>query len=64
MVKSHDYRITKQLKLIRNNYIIHLGLIELYDITIVPLTVTIGNQDYLERINLAPKEFFYENVFY
>ncbi|MCM3766240.1 DegV family protein [Neobacillus niacini] len=33
-------------------------LIELYDITIVPMTVTIGNQDYLEKINLAPKEFF------
>ncbi|MFF2447015.1 DegV family protein [Neobacillus sp. NPDC058068] len=33
-------------------------LIEQYDITLVPLTVTIGEHDYLEKVDLTPKEFF------
>ncbi|MFK9092080.1 DegV family protein [Bacillus salipaludis] len=33
-------------------------LIEQYDITMVPLTVTIGEHDYLEKVDLTPKEFF------
>lgn len=34
------------------------GLKEKYDIAVVPLTVTIDGQDYRERIDLAPPEFF------
>ena len=33
-------------------------LIEQYDITVVPLTVTIGDQEYLEKVNLTSKQFF------
>ncbi|MBT2658939.1 DegV family protein [Bacillus sp. ISL-18] len=33
-------------------------LIEKYDITLVPLTVSIGGQDFLEKVNLTPQEFF------
>jgi DegV family protein with EDD domain len=33
-------------------------VIEKYDITVVPLTINIGNQDYLEGIDLTPNEFF------
>jgi DegV family protein with EDD domain len=34
-------------------------IIKQYDITIVPLTVTIEGQDYLETINITPEEFFH-----
>ena len=33
-------------------------LIEKYDITLVPLTVTIEGTDYLEKVDLTPQEFF------
>ncbi|WP_342429404.1 DegV family protein [Neobacillus sp. FSL H8-0543] len=33
-------------------------IIEQYDITLVPLTVTIEGQDYLEKVDLTPQEFF------
>lgn len=33
-------------------------LIKKYDITIVPLTITIDGKDYLETIDLTPKDFF------
>ena len=33
-------------------------LIEQYDITVVPLTVTIGEKTFLEKVDLTPKEFF------
>ena len=33
-------------------------LIEKYDITLVPLTVSIGGVDFLEKVNLTPQEFF------
>src|SRR3954462_832668 len=33
-------------------------LIEQYDITVVPLTVTIGEETFLEKVDLTPKEFF------
>ncbi|WP_040206414.1 DegV family protein [Neobacillus jeddahensis] len=33
-------------------------LIEQYDVTMVPLTVTIEEQDYLEKVDLTPREFF------
>ena len=36
-------------------------IIKQYDITIVPLTVTIEGQDYLETIDLTPEEFFYRS---
>ena len=32
--------------------------LEKYDITVVPLTITVNGQDYLEGIDLSPKEFF------
>src|SRR4051794_31458824 len=35
-----------------------LELIKKYDIEMVPLTVSIGGQDFLEKVNLTPKEFF------
>ncbi|RHW34677.1 DegV family protein [Lysinibacillus yapensis] len=35
-------------------------LIKKYDITVVPLTVTIDGKDFLETIDLTPKEFFYK----
>lgn len=35
-----------------------IDLIEKYDITLVPLTVTIEGQDYLEKVDLTPQEFF------
>ncbi|PLS16991.1 DegV family protein [Bacillus sp. M6-12] len=33
-------------------------LMKQYDITSVPLTVTVGGQDYAEKVDLSPKEFF------
>jgi DegV family protein with EDD domain len=33
-------------------------IIERYDITVVPLTVNIAGHDYLEKVDLTPKEFF------
>lgn len=33
-------------------------IIEKYDITVVPLKVNIEGKDYLEGIDLTPKEFF------
>ncbi|MGG5252516.1 DegV family protein [Neobacillus sp. SM06] len=33
-------------------------LVRRYDLTIVPLTVTIEGQDYLEKIDLTPEQFF------
>ncbi|WP_066068962.1 DegV family protein [Neobacillus soli] len=33
-------------------------LIERYEITLVPLTITIDKHDYLEKIDLTPQEFF------
>ena len=33
-------------------------IIKKYDITLVPLTVTIEGQDYLEKVDLTPQEFF------
>jgi DegV family protein with EDD domain len=33
-------------------------LLEKYDITLVPLTVTIEGTDYLEKVDLTPQEFF------
>ena len=36
-------------------------IIKQYDITIVPLTVTIEGQDYLETVDLTPEEFFYRS---
>ena len=36
-------------------------IIKQYDITIVPLTVTIEGQDYLETIDLTPEEFFHKS---
>ncbi len=35
-----------------------IEIIEKYDITMVPLTVTIGEQEFLEKVDLTPKEFF------
>ncbi|MEH7114048.1 DegV family protein [Neobacillus niacini] len=35
-----------------------VNLLEKYDITLVPLTVTIEGQDYLEKVDLSPEEFF------
>ncbi|MDP4083264.1 MAG: DegV family protein [Bacillota bacterium] len=34
------------------------NLIEKYDITIVPLIIKLGHQDYLEGVDLTPKDFF------
>lgn len=33
-------------------------MVEKYDITIVPLTVSIEGKDYLEKIDISPQEFF------
>ncbi|WP_075980003.1 DegV family protein [Bacillus massilinigeriensis] len=33
-------------------------IIERYDITVVPLTVTIDGQHYLEKVDISPEEFF------
>ena len=35
-----------------------IDLIKKYDITLVPLTVTIEGHDYLEKVDLTPEEFF------
>ncbi len=35
-----------------------IDLIKKYDITLVPLTVTIEGQNYLEKVDLTPEEFF------
>ena len=34
------------------------NIIEQYDITVVPLTVTIGEENYLEKVDLTSEEFF------
>ena len=36
-------------------------IIKQYDITIVPLTVTIEGQDYLETVDITPEEFFHRS---
>ena len=38
------------------------AVIEKYDITVVPMRITIGNHDYFEKIDLSPKEFFKKMV--
>jgi DegV family protein with EDD domain len=35
-------------------------LLEKYDITLVPLTVSIDGHDYLEKVELTPQEFFHK----
>jgi DegV family protein with EDD domain len=35
-------------------------LLDKYDITLVPLTVNIDGHDYLEKVDLAPQEFFHK----
>jgi DegV family protein with EDD domain len=35
-----------------------IEFIERYDVTMVPLTVTMGGLDYFEKVDLTPKEFF------
>lgn len=34
------------------------NIIDQYDITVVPLTVTIGEENFLEKVDLTPEEFF------
>jgi fatty acid-binding protein DegV len=35
-------------------------LLDKYDITLVPLTVSIDGHDYLEKVDLTPQEFFHK----